>query len=83
MPREQKADLQDPMPLCPTGATGVGMGKERYLGTVQAPRISDYNLTDILSYYKVTSKPYSLLWLLAGTSFCLQKCSVWNWNRSR
>lgn len=42
------------MPLCPTGATG-GLGKERRPGTVQAPRISDYNLTGILSYYKVTN----------------------------
>lgn len=49
--RHQKAALQAPVPLCRTGE----LGKERCPGTVQAPRISDYNLTDILSYYKVTS----------------------------
>lgn len=47
------------------------MGKERCPGTVQAPRISHYNLTDILSYCKVTNAlflalaAYRRLFLLA------------------
>lgn len=32
MPREQKADLQDPVPLCPTGATGGGDGEGKIPG---------------------------------------------------
>lgn len=57
-PSAQKlADLQAPMPSCPTGARGGwdGEGKGRCPGPVKAPRLSGCNLTGNLSYYKMSN----------------------------
>lgn len=79
--RHQKDDLQAPVSLCPTGATGE-LGKERCPGNVQAPRISDYNLTDILSYYKVTSALFLALAACRNFFLCAKvQCVELEWRQ--